>query len=157
MAQRSRNAQAIHDAIADRIAGLGIDLVDVVYVREGPATILRIFIDKDGGVSLDDCTAVSHLVDPIIDNELDLHSHDFLEVSSPGLERPLKTDRELARYQGSWVEVSLYQAIESHKKFQGRLAPCSLQSIVIEQEDGTSRAFEREKVAKVKRIIRFDS
>lgn len=157
MAERSKNAQLVYDAIVDRVAALGIDLVDVAYVREGPSTYLRIFIDKDGGVTLDDCTNVSHLVDPIIDEELKLDSHDYLEVQSPGLERPLRTERELARYQGSWVEVSLYQAQAGRKKWQGRLAPCTAGQISITLEDGSLQTIERDLVARVKRIVRFDA
>jgi ribosome maturation factor RimP len=156
MAERSKNAQLVYDAIVEKVTAAGVDLIDVEYVREGPSTFLRIYIDKDGGVSLDDCTAVSHLVDPIIDDELKLTSHDYLEVSSPGLERPLKTDRDLVRYRGSRVEVSLYKALDGSKKFQGLLAPCTPEQIVLNQEDGSQLLFEREQVAKIKRIVRFD-
>ncbi len=156
MAERSRNAQIVYDAIASRIEALGIDLVDVAFVKEGAAFILRILIDKDGGVTLDDCTEVNHLVDPIIDHELKLSTHDYLEVSSPGLERPLKTDRELARYQGSAVEISLYQAQDGRKKFTGKLGPCSAEQIELQDFDGATLSFPREKVAKIKRIVVFE-
>lgn len=156
MAERSRYAQTVYDAIAARVEALGIELVDVVYVKEGSAMFLRIFIDKDGGVSLDDCTEVNHLVDPIIDQELKLSSHDYLEVSSPGLERPLKSERELARYQGSAVEVSLYQAQDGQKKFTGKLGPCSPEQVTLQNFDGSTISFAREKVAKIKRIVVFE-
>jgi ribosome maturation factor RimP len=156
MAERSRHAQTVFDAIAPHIEALGIDLVDVMFVKEGAASILRILIDKDGGVTLEDCTEVNHLVDPIIDNELKLSSHDYLEVSSPGLERPLKTDRELARYQGSTVEISLYQAQDGQKKFSGKLGPCSPDQVTLVNFDGSEISFPREKVAKIKRIVVFE-
>ena len=90
------------------------------------------------------------MIDPIIDNELNLHGHDYLEVSSPGLERPLKTDRDFARYQGEWVELTLYKAMDGQKKYQGSLAPCTAgQLIGIEPGgSGTCRQFPREQVAK---------
>ena len=83
MAGRVNLAQKVMDATAAPIAGLGLELVDVELVREGQSVFLRLYIDKQGGVGLDDCTAVSQLVDPLIDQQLDIHVHDYLEVSSP--------------------------------------------------------------------------
>lgn len=156
MAERSRHAQAVYDALLERVEALGVDLVDVAFVREGPSTILRILIDKDGSVTLDDCTEVNHLVDPIIDHELKLSSHDYLEVSSPGLERPLKTDRELARYQGVPVEFSLYQALAGQKKFTGKLGGFTTETVTLILPDGQVQEFARDKVAKIKRIVVFE-
>ena len=155
MAARPGAAQRIMEAVAQPIADLGLDLVDVEMVREGKAMILRIFIDKTGGVSMDDCTQVTHLVDPLIDTQLNIHEHDFLEVSSPGLERPLKTDRDFARYQGEWIELSRYKAVDGRKKLEGRLAPCTAETIGLELDDGTLLSIPRQEVARVKRLIRF--
>lgn len=155
MADRSPVAQKVFDAAASRIEEMGLELVDVEIVREGQSRILRLYIDKQGGVDLDDCSRVSQMIDPIIDNELNLHNHDYLEVSSPGLERPLKTERDFARYQGEWVEVTLYKAMDGKKKFQGTLEPCTTETINIGLEDQTVKQFPREQVAKVKRMIRF--
>lgn len=156
MAERSKQAQAVYDALAERVEALGVDLVDVIFTKEGSAHFLRILIDKDGGVSLDDCTAVNHLVDPIIDHELKLSNHDYLEVQSPGFDRPLKTDRELKRYQGSPVEVSLYETVEGHKKFTGKLGAFSDDSISIIMPAGDVRTFPRDKIAKIKRLVVFE-
>lgn len=156
MAERSKHAQAVYDALVERVEALGVDLVDVVFAKEGHATFLRILIDKDGGVTLDDCTAVNHLVDPIIDHELKLSSHDYLEVQSPGLERPLKTDRELTRYQGSTVEVSLYEAQDGRKKFPGKLGPFDAETVSLQNPDGSTTVFQRDKIAKIKRTIVFE-
>jgi len=145
----------VFDAASARIAALGLELVDVEMVREGQSRILRLYIDKPGGVNLEDCSRVSQMIDPIIDNELNLHGHDYFEVSSPGLERPLKTDRDFQRYQGEWVELTLYRAEDGKKKFQGTLAPCPSGLISISLEDGTIRQFPREQAAKVKRMIKF--
>lgn len=155
MAGRVNLAQKVKDATAAPIAGLGLELVDVELVREGQSVFLRLYIDKPGGVGLDDCTAVSQLVDPLIDQQLDIHVHDYLEVSSPGLERPLKTDRDFVRCQGEWVELTCYKALDGHKKFQGKLAPCSAEMICLELEDGTISRFPRDQVARVRRTVRF--
>lgn len=155
MTGRSPVAEKVFAAACERIEALGLELVDVEMVREGQSRILRLYIDKPGGVNLEDCSRVSQMMDPIIDNELKLHGHDYFEVSSPGLERPLKTDRDFARYQGEWVELALYKAQDGQKKFQGTLAPCTDELIGICLEDQTIRQFPREQVAKVKRMIRF--
>jgi ribosome maturation factor RimP len=87
-------------------------------------------------------------VDPIIDHELKLSSHDYLEVSSPGLERPLKTDRELARYQGVPVEFSLYQALDGRKKYTGKLGGFTAETVTIILPDGIEQVFARIKLQK---------
>lgn len=156
MAARQKNAQIVYDAIEPTVRSLGLDLVDVALETENKARFLRVFIDKTGGVSIDDCALVSEKIDPIIDGELDIHSHDYLEVSSPGLDRPLKEDRDFARYLACWVEVSLYMARDGEKKFEGWLMPLEDDRIVIRAEDGTIHRFERKEAAKVKRAVRFD-
>lgn len=156
MAARPRTAQIVYDAIEATISDLGLELVDVELVTENQSRFLRVYIDKSGGVSIDDCALVSEKIDPIIDVELDIHAHDYLEVSSPGLDRPLQEDRDFARYLDSWVEVSLYKARDGRKKFEGWLMPLEEGRIVIREEDGTIHRFERKEAAKVKRTVRFD-
>jgi ribosome maturation factor RimP len=157
MADRSPTAQKVMDATLAMIEALGLELLDVELVREGQSRILRLIIDKPGGVNHEDCSTVSRLADPLIDGQLQLHSHDYLEVSSPGLERPLKTERDFIRYRGEWVEVSLYQALDGKKKFTGRLGACDGQTICLEAEGNKPAIdFARELVAKVKRIVRFE-
>lgn len=155
MTSRPGAAQRIMEAVAQPIADLGLELVDVELVREGKSMILRIYIDKPGGVGIDDCTRVNGLVDPLIDGQLNIHDHDYLEVSSPGLERPLKTDRDFARYQGEWIELSRYRAVDGVKRLEGILAPCTAETIGIRLEDGTLLAIPRREAAQVKRMIRF--
>ena len=155
MASRQGNTQRVVDAVSKPIQDLGLELVDVEMAHEGKARILRIFIDKPGGVSMDDCTAVTRLVDPMIDNELGIHEHDYLEVSSPGLERPLKSDRDFARHQGEWVVLSRYKAVDGKKKIEGKLTTCTPETIGLELEDGTLLAIPRQETASVRRLIQF--
>lgn len=156
MADRSQQAQRVFDALEQKIAEMGFELVDVAFVKEGPSRFLRIFIDKKGGISLEDCTEVSHMADPVIDEELKITSHDYLEVSSPGIDRPLKTSADFVRYLGETVEIKLYQAIDGTKVFEGSLLPCSENTISIETDEGKPLSFARDSVARVKRVIRFD-
>lgn len=135
------------------VEACGLELVDVELVTENKKKILRLIINKRGGVTLDDCSAVSRIVDPLIDSHKEIRGHDYFEVSSPGLDRPLKTERDYARYQGEWVDVKLYQAQNGRKTYQGRLAPCSESEICLLMEDGTNYTFKRSQVAKMKRMI----
>jgi ribosome maturation factor RimP len=155
MAERSPYAQRVYNAVAAKTADLELELVDVEMVREGPSRILRLIIDKPGGVSHEDCARVSRIADPLIDQELQMNNHDYLEVSSPGLERPLKTERDFLRHQGEWVELTLYQASEGQKHFIGRLAACTAEFIAIEPDRMPIRQFPRDQVAQVKRTIVF--
>ena len=155
MAERSPDAQRVFEAAFDKVAEMGLELVDAEMVREGQRCILRLYIDKPGGVDLEDCSRVSRMIDPIIDNDLQLHRHHFLEVSSPGLERPLRTSRDFARYCGEWVEVILYRAQDGRKKYQGILGPSAPEAVDLILEDQSKRTFLLEQVAKVQRIIRY--
>ncbi len=156
MAARSKTAQTVYDAIEPIVTGLGLDLVDVELVTENKARFLRVYVDRPGGVSIDECAKVSEQIDPVIDGELNIRTHDYLEVSSPGLDRPLKDDRDFARYEGSWVEVGLYKARDGQKKFEGWLGPLEDGQVVIQGDDGVVQRFDRKDTAKVKRAVRFD-
>ncbi|MBP8990187.1 MAG: ribosome maturation factor RimP [Clostridia bacterium] len=147
----------VFELVEGPVASLGLELVDVELVREGKnkARILRLIIDKKGGVTIDDCTAVSMLVDPLIDSRPDICGHDFFEVSSPGLDRPLKTTRDLLRHVGDLVEVKLYRALNGQKTFQGKLAPCTETEIILDLEDGSQLTVERSMVARIKQVVQF--
>ena len=99
----------------------GVELVDVEYVREGDMQILRVLVDKRGGVTIDECEAVSRRIDPILEEAGLMTDVDSFEVSSPGLNRPLKTHADFIRHQGETVDVSLYQAVNGEKKITGVL------------------------------------
>lgn len=154
MAERSRLVQEVYDAALRHLGETELELVDVEMVREGSARILRLYIDKPGGVSIDDCTIASQIMDPVIDKELDIHAHDYFEVSSPGLERVLKTDRDLTRYQGEWVEIKLYKALEGRKKFLGFLGPYTDEIVELKLEDESARQFLRTGIARIRRRIK---
>jgi ribosome maturation factor RimP len=151
---RSPAAQKVFAAAAPLIEALDIELVDVEYVRENQARILRLYIDKPDGVTVEDCATVSRMVDPVIDHELGLKTHDYLEVSSPGLQRILKTERDFKRYEGEWVEVTLYRALDGRRKYQGVLGPYASDQVVIRLEDDSERIFARELVARTRRFLR---
>lgn len=139
------------EPIADE---LGYELVDVEYVKEGQDWHLRIYIDKPGGISIDDCTLMNSKIDPLLD-EKDIVSNAYIfEVSSPGLDRPLKTDRDFEKYKGEEVEVNLYKAIDGTKHFEGELIgrQDGLIKIEIDKEE---MIFPQESVAVIRRTIKF--
>jgi len=98
-----------------------LELVDVEFRREGKTTVLRIFIDKPEGVTIDDCQRVSQECDVVLDVENLIQSQYVFEVSSPGLDRPLKSMQDFVRFQNRLVKIKTYQAIYGRKNFLGRL------------------------------------
>ena len=138
------------------IEAAGVDLLETVYVHENGQDILRFIIDRRGGVSMTDCEQVTRAIDPIIDDQLQHSAPYLLEVSSPGLDRPLRTAADLNRHLDEWVEVSLYKARDGVKKFVGILLSCDADgTIEIEDESGGRHTFEAAERGKVSRAIRF--
>lgn len=131
------------------------DLVDVEFVKEGANRFLRIYIDKPGGITIDDCQVVSQELSDRLDVTDPIEQAYFLEVSSPGLERPLKKDKDFERYKGEIVEIKLFQPIDGQKVFEGELLGLSNNNILIKKASDEIAEFERDKVAVVKRAVKF--
>ena len=108
MAKRSKIAQQAYDVALPIAQEQGIDLVDCEYKKEGQKTFLRLFIDKKGGVSLDDCEKFHVAVEPLIDEQVE-SDEDYFEVSSPGLTRPLEEISDYIRYEGEQLDVTMYK------------------------------------------------
>jgi len=108
MAKRSKIAQQAYDVALPIAEEQGIDLVDCEYKKEGQKTFLRLYIDKKGGVSLDDCERFHVAVEPLIDEQVDA-DEDYFEVSSPGLTRPLEEIGDYIRYEGEKLDVTMYK------------------------------------------------
>ena len=111
------------------------ELVDVEYVKEGSSWYLRAYIDKPGGITVDDCEAVSRRLSDLLDEEDFIEDAYILEVSSPGLGRPLKKDKDFARSIGEEVEIRTFRAIEHEKEFTGILRDYDKEKLVVELED----------------------
>jgi len=132
----------MNEAMEDRIGLLvepivrekGLELVNVEYIREGAHWYLRLYIDKDGGVDMDDCSGISHLVSEMLDQKNPIPQAYMLEVSSPGLERPLKKEEHFARFQGSLVTVHTTAPFQGYKEFTGILIGLVDDEIVLEYE-----------------------
>lgn len=107
--------------IKEPVEALGYTLWDVKFVKEGASWYLRVFIDKDEGIGIDDCTAVSHLIDPIIDEADPINVGYYMEVCSPGLERELSKPWHFEKYIGANVLVKLIRPKDGKRDFCGKL------------------------------------
>ncbi len=121
----------------------GFELVDVEYVREGGNWYLRVYMDKPGGITIDDCELVSRAMNEILDEKDYIDDVYTFEVSSPGLDRPLKKDKDFQRYTGSEIELRLYKAVDGEKEFRGILKAFDKDTITVELEQTGDRIFER--------------
>lgn len=129
--------QRVEALILPIIRDQGLELVDVEYVKEGAHWYLRIYIDKEDGVDIDDCTNVSHAVSEILDRDNPIAQAYMLEVSSPGLERPLKKDEDFLRFAGKLVRVLTKEPYEGYQEFTGYLVGLIDDAIVLEYEKET--------------------
>jgi ribosome maturation factor RimP len=118
------------------LQSLGFELVDLAYVGHGPKGILRVFIEKEGGITLEDCAEASRYISHALDVEDPIAHPYHLEVSSPGLDRPLKKLEEFDRYRGRKVKIKTHQPIEGQKVFRGELKERLGETIFIIAEDG---------------------
>lgn len=132
------------------VEGLGCTLWDVEYVREGGEWFLRLYIDKEGGVGIDNCEAVSRAVDPILDEEDPIPERYHFEVSSAGLERPLRRPEHFAQSLGKTVAVKLYKPRSGAKEFIGTLRGYEDGAVALESKSGEPMTFEKNEVALVR-------
>ena len=144
-------------ALAEPLAEeLGYFLWDVEYVKEGGRRILRITIDSEEGINIDDCEKMHRAIDPILDEADPIEEAYYLEVSSPGLERELRTDDHIYACEGWEVEIRLFAPQDGSKSFVGTLGGLSEDgSVVLETENGV-RTFAKNAVAKITTVFRFD-
>lgn len=131
------------------------ELVDVEYVREVGVWYLRCYIDKEGGITVDDCEVISRLLGEWLDKEDFIEDSYILEVSSPGLGRPLKKEKDFARSIGKDVEIRLYKVIDKQKEFTGTLTSYDADSVTLTMEDGSERTFEKSGIALIRLAFDF--
>ena len=132
----------------------GFDLVDTEYVKESENHYLRMYIDKPGGITIDDCETVSRAFSPILDKEDYIEDNYIMEVSSPGLLRPIKKPKDFERNLDKEVEVKLYKARDKKKEFIGVLKSYDSEGFVID-EDGTEVSFNKKEVSSLRPYINF--
>lgn len=126
--------QRVEALVAPVVHEQGLELVDVEYIKEGAHWYLRLYIDKEEGVDLDDCSNVSHAVSAVLDQNDPISQAYMLEVSSPGLERPLKKDEDFVRFRGKLVRVRTKEPVQGYQEFIGYLIGLVNEEIVLEYE-----------------------
>lgn len=144
--------KSISESVAEE---LDYELVDVEFVKENSDYFLRIYIYKEGGVTLDDCQKMSELLSDRLDEEDPIDKAYYLEVSSPGLDRPLKTDKDLKRNLGKELDIRLYVALDGRKNIEGILESYDVEELIVRTESGVILNIPRETVSLIKLAVKF--
>jgi ribosome maturation factor RimP len=154
----SKVTEVVEELATPIFQELGLELVEIEYVKEGKSWFLRVYIDKDNGVDIEDCGLVSEKLSEKLD-ELDPIPHNyFLEVSSPGAERPLKKDKDFQKAIGKNVFIKTYEPIDGEKSFEGELLEFDGQQLKIEMKIKTRKKtieIPYEKVANARLAVTF--
>ena len=147
-----KEIQTVVTPLCQKLADkMNYELVDAELVKEGPGRYVHIYIDRPGGISLDELEKFHREIQP----QLDRVDYDFLEVCSPGLDRPLKKDRDFVHALGGKVEVRLFKPVDGKKLFEGALRAWNAETVTIEDASGL-REFPRRGVALIKPVIEID-
>ncbi|WP_020615245.1 ribosome maturation factor RimP [Paenibacillus daejeonensis] len=129
---RANIKTVIESMVAPYLESGGFELVDIEYVKEGSNWFLRIFVDKEGGIDIDECGVISEYISEQLDKDDPIKDAYFLEVSSPGAERPLKKAEDVHKSVGKHVFVTTYEPIGKLKEFEGKLLSFDGEQMVVE-------------------------
>lgn len=155
MSRREDYEKKTEELLEPVVTGFGFELVDVEYVKEAGIWYLRAYIDKPGGITVDDCEAVSRKFSDILDEKDYIEDAYIFEVSSPGLGRSLKKEKDFQRSLGEEVEVRTYRAIDRQKEFAGILKAFDKDTITIAYEDDAEQVFQRSDIALIRLALDF--
>ncbi|WP_425447478.1 ribosome maturation factor RimP [Dethiothermospora halolimnae] len=134
---------------------LNFELVDVEYVKEGPHKYLRIYADKPGGINIDDCQKISEQLSAKLDEVDPIKENYFLEVSSPGIDRPLKSDSDFEKALNDEVELQLYKALNNQKRYSGTLIDFDNETVTIDTEQDKEFKIDRNIISKINLAVKF--
>lgn len=147
---KKRVTDIVRELVLPIIDNSALELVDIEFVKEGQNWFLRVYIDKEDGITIDDCQMVSESLSEKLDEVDPISQNYYLEVSSPGIDRPLKTDKDFEKYKGRLVEVHLYQPMEGKKVMEGELIERTQANVTIKNEADNQINIPRDKISKVK-------
>ena len=150
----SKISERVFDLVKPVVEDEGCSLWDVEYVREAGTWYLRIFVDKEGGVSIDDCERISRRLDPILDEADPVPESYVFEVGSAGADRELKRPSDFAQFLGTDVEVKLYMPLEGSKVYVGKLLGYEEGAVTIDQK-GKELSFAPAQIAQVRLYVSF--
>lgn len=154
MSRREEYEKRAEELLAPIVEQNGFELVDVEYVKEAGTWYLRGYIDKEGGITVNDCETVSRAFSDRLDENDFIEDSYIMEISSPGIDRPLKKEKDFARSMGKLVEIRTYRPIEKQKEFCGILNAYDESSVTID-EDGQLRTFDKKDIALIRLAIEF--
>ena len=155
MSKREQYEQKTEELLLPIVERYGFELVDVEYVKEAGTWYLRAYIDKPGGITVDDCADVSREFSDILDEKDYIDDAYIFEVSSPGLGRPLKKEKDFKRSIGEEVEIRTYRPINRQKEFIGILKEYDEKTVTIEYEDEETQVFNRSDIALIRLAFDF--
>ena len=155
MAKKEIYEQKTESLVMPIIEANQFELVDVEYVKEGGTWYLRAYIDKDGGITVNDCEAVARQMNEILDAEDFIPDSYVFEVSSPGLGRPLKKEKDYIRNLDKEVEIRTYRAINKCKEFYGILKEYDADSVTIQTEEQEVLKFQKNEIALIRQAVHF--
>lgn len=155
MSKKEVYEQKTEEILLPIVEEYGFELVDVEYVKEGGTWYLRTYIDKEGGISIDDCEKVSRRLSDILDEKDYIDDTYIMEVSSPGLGRPLKKEKDFKRSLGKEVDIRTYRMIDKQKDFTGILKDYDKDTVTIELENETLKTFEKGDIALIRLAFDF--
>jgi len=155
MATAKNIAQTVHELALPVASELGLALWDVEFVKEGARRVLRITIDSDEGVTIEDCERMHRAIDPVLDEADPIEDSYDLEVSSPGIERELRTDAHIAFAVGQTVDLRFFAPVNGKKTHRGVLAGLDRAGNVQVDIDGETVSFPRASIAKITTVFEF--
>ena len=155
MSKREVYEQKTEQLLTPIVEEYGFELVDVEYVKEGSTWYLRSYIDKPGGISIDDCEKVSRRLSDLLDQEDFIEDAYIMEVSSPGLGRPLKKEKDFRRSLGEEVEIRTYRMVDKQKEFTGILKDYDENTVTITLADETEKTFDKDDIALIRLAFDF--
>lgn len=155
MAKGSNTESKVLPLLEPIVEANNLELVDLEFVKEGVNWYLRVYIDKEGGVNIDDCEQVSRALEAKLDEADPIEQAYILEVSSPGIDRPLKKEADFVKYQGEIIDVKLYKPQSGSKQYQGKLLGLENGVLSIEEENGNVVTFEHKDTASVRLAVIF--
>ena len=155
MSRKEKYEQKTEELLCPIVEEYHFELVDVEFVKEGGTWYLRAYIDKEGGITVNDCELVAREMNEILDREDYIEGSYIFEVSSPGLGRPLKKEKDYFRSVGKKLEIRTYRAIDREKEFYGILKAYDDTTVTIEKEDGEEMIFEKKEIALIRLAFDF--
>lgn len=155
MSRKENYEQKTEELLCPIVEEYHFELVDVEFVKEGGTWYLRAYIDKEGGITVDDCELISRKMSDLLDEKDYIEESYIFEVSSPGLGRPLKKEKDYVRSVGKELEIRTYRPIKREKQFFGILKSFDETTVTIEMDDGEEMAFAKTEIALIRLAFDF--